>query len=310
MSRALIKSKIFALKRSTFGKKLCENELHLELLLNLEACYRSCLFFTLDLAMMLGETERRFRKRRHANVGNMCQSSTTGFTAALTSTELESLLRFCTPMAKLYTAKHSVQLNSELLECLGGLGYLETSEMPRLLRDSQVLPVWEGTTNVCALDIFRVLTKSRDFFSLFEKFTRLRTANTKYTERMLADLGKLKSIARAMQSSQSSSSPPRYAREFAYSISRFAASLSLIGVACSGVEDPAGILEGELLVDTFLEAEDLRSGAVVSQKLMQEYCSDEEGSRNRDFPMEIAQRLLFGDSEGTILCNIDVLSKL
>ena len=31
--------------------------------------------------------------------------------------------------------------------------------MPRLLRDAQVLPIWEGTTNVLSLDVLRVLAR-------------------------------------------------------------------------------------------------------------------------------------------------------
>jgi alkylation response protein AidB-like acyl-CoA dehydrogenase len=38
----------------------------------------------------------------------------------------------------------------------GGAGYVEDTGLPVLLRDSQVLPIWEGTTNVLALDTLRV----------------------------------------------------------------------------------------------------------------------------------------------------------
>ena len=50
-----------------------------------------------------------------------------------------------------------MRLVSEGLECFGGLGYLEDSKIPILLRDSQVYPIWEGTTNVLALDMVRAL---------------------------------------------------------------------------------------------------------------------------------------------------------
>ena len=39
-----------------------------------------------------------------------------------------------------------------MLECFGGAGYVEDTGLPRLLRDAQVLPIWEGTTNVLSLD--------------------------------------------------------------------------------------------------------------------------------------------------------------
>ena len=62
-----------------------------------------------------------------------------------------------TPLAKLTTAKQAGTLASEALEAFGGAGYVEDTGLPRLLRDAQVLPIWEGTTNVRALDTLRAL---------------------------------------------------------------------------------------------------------------------------------------------------------
>jgi hypothetical protein len=68
-----------------------------------------------------------------------------------------ALLRAVTPLAKLTTAKQAVAIASEALECFGGAGYVEDTGLPRLLRDAQVLPIWEGTTSVLALDLLRAL---------------------------------------------------------------------------------------------------------------------------------------------------------
>ena len=46
---------------------------------------------------------------------------------------------------------------SEALEAFGGAGYVEDTGLPRMLRDAQVLPIWEGTTNVLSLDVLRAL---------------------------------------------------------------------------------------------------------------------------------------------------------
>jgi hypothetical protein len=50
---------------------------------------------------------------------------------------------------------------SEGLESFGGQGYIEDTGLPPLLRDAQVLPIWEGTTNVLSLDVLRALQKSQ-----------------------------------------------------------------------------------------------------------------------------------------------------
>jgi acyl-CoA dehydrogenase len=66
------------------------------------------------------------------------------------------------PIAKLVTGKLAVASASEFLECFGGAGYVEDTGLPRLLRDAQVLPIWEGTTNVLAVDVIRALSKAPD----------------------------------------------------------------------------------------------------------------------------------------------------
>lgn len=69
--------------------------------------------------------------------------------------EAQRLLRALTPLAKACTAKLAVKAASEACELLGGNGYVEDYVTPRLLRDAQVLPIWEGTTNIQALDVLR-----------------------------------------------------------------------------------------------------------------------------------------------------------
>ncbi|MEU7866754.1 acyl-CoA dehydrogenase family protein [Dactylosporangium sp. NPDC049140] len=66
-------------------------------------------------------------------------------------------LRLAAPLAKLTTGRLAVASASEYLECFGGAGYVEDTGIPRLLRDAQVLPIWEGTTNVLSVDVLRAL---------------------------------------------------------------------------------------------------------------------------------------------------------
>jgi acyl-CoA dehydrogenase len=67
------------------------------------------------------------------------------------------LLRLITPIVKLTTAKSATHALSEVIESFGGAGYCEDTGLPGLLRDTQVLPIWEGTTNVLALDVIKAL---------------------------------------------------------------------------------------------------------------------------------------------------------
>src|SRR5262249_47609753 len=75
------------------------------------------------------------------------------------SSEEKAALRLLTPLAKLLTAKQAVAVASEAIEGFGGAGYVEDTGLPVLLRDAQVLPIWEGTTNVLSLDALRATSR-------------------------------------------------------------------------------------------------------------------------------------------------------
>ncbi|MFJ5933454.1 acyl-CoA dehydrogenase family protein [Streptomyces sp. NPDC093071] len=68
-----------------------------------------------------------------------------------------ALLRIAVPVAKYWVTKRCTPVVTEALECLGGNGYVEEFGMPRLLRESPLNSVWEGSGNVQALDVVRVL---------------------------------------------------------------------------------------------------------------------------------------------------------
>jgi acyl-CoA dehydrogenase len=79
---------------------------------------------------------------------------------------------------KLLTARQTVALASEALEAFGGAGYIEDTGLPRILRDAQVLSIWEGTTNVLSLDVLRVLGRTGSLQPIVrEAVTRVERAN-------------------------------------------------------------------------------------------------------------------------------------
>lgn len=71
----------------------------------------------------------------------------------------KKLGRLLVPMCKVLGGKLAVSVTSECMEAVGGNAYIEESIFPRLLRDAQVLPIWEGTSNILALDCLRVIRK-------------------------------------------------------------------------------------------------------------------------------------------------------
>jgi hypothetical protein len=84
------------------------------------------------------------------------------------STEEIDLLRGLTPLTKLTTGRWSIAAATEAMEAIGGVGYCEDSTIPTLVRNTHVIPIWEGTTNVLALDFLRASTRSGALEALME----------------------------------------------------------------------------------------------------------------------------------------------
>ncbi|MET9507925.1 acyl-CoA dehydrogenase family protein [Streptomyces flavidovirens] len=78
-----------------------------------------------------------------------------------------AFLRLAVPAAKYWVTKRCAPVAAEALECLGGNGYVEDSGMPRLLRESPLNSIWEGSGNVQALDVLRALQREPQALNAF-----------------------------------------------------------------------------------------------------------------------------------------------
>jgi acyl-CoA dehydrogenase len=145
MRRAIALARDFATRRVQFGASLSNKPLHTDTLAGLQAEYEAAFQLVFRAAALLG--------REEAN--------------ELTGHEVE-LLRVITPIAKLTTGKQAVEIASEVCEAFGGAGYVEDTGIPLILRDAQVLPIWEGTTNVLSLDVLRALGRSTEALTAIE----------------------------------------------------------------------------------------------------------------------------------------------
>ncbi|MCH6265369.1 acyl-CoA dehydrogenase family protein [Neobacillus citreus] len=86
--------------------------------------------------------------------------------------ESKKLLRILTPLLKGTVCKQARYVTAEAMEIRGGNGYIEEWVNPKLVRDAHVGSIWEGTTNIVALDVLRAIHKDdggRAFISDLEK---------------------------------------------------------------------------------------------------------------------------------------------
>lgn len=132
MRRALSVALYHAHQRQTFGKNLIDQPLMRDVLSR--------------MALQLeGQTALLFRLARAWD---------------RRADEQEALwARLFTPAAKFAICKAGIPFVAEAMEVLGGIGYCEESELPRLYREMPVNSIWEGSGNIMGLDVLRVLAK-------------------------------------------------------------------------------------------------------------------------------------------------------
>jgi len=162
MRRGLALARDYARRRVAFDAPLNRQPLHVETLAGLQAEFEGAFHLSFLVAALLGAEE--------AHEADAAQAH---------------LLRVLTSVAKLTTGRQAVEVLSEVIEAFGGAGYVEDTGLPALLRDAHVLPIWEGTTNVLALDTLRALAQPGAWEALCELAERL-TAGAADVELSLA----------------------------------------------------------------------------------------------------------------------------
>ncbi|KAM4576959.1 acyl-CoA dehydrogenase family member 11 isoform 1-T2 [Odontesthes bonariensis] len=216
MRRVLQLARDYATRRTAFGKPLKDHPLHMQTLARMDVETRGAFLLVMDVCRLLGREESGLASQLDAN-----------------------LLRLLTPVVKLYTGKQAVAVVSEGLESFGGQGYIEDTGLPGLLRDSQVLSIWEGTTNVLSLDVLRCVARSSGmvlhaYFTHVKSLLAEASTTSSLAPAVKAVGGALSELEKFVQSA--ATRPPSYlelaARDLAYSLARTYAGALLIDHAC------------------------------------------------------------------------------
>jgi alkylation response protein AidB-like acyl-CoA dehydrogenase len=125
------------------------------------AAYMHLSFLTVRLLGISEDSKRHSSKKRELRA-----SSSNPLHIPETIEDAGLMLRLLTPLAKAQTALATIYGLRFCMESMGGVGYLENHEEPllniaRLFRDANVLSIWEGTTDVMADDVARVIKGPR-----------------------------------------------------------------------------------------------------------------------------------------------------
>lgn len=92
--------------------------------------------------------------------------------------EAAKLLRILTPLIKFRTTRDARKVAGDGMEVRGGCGYIEEWSDARVLRDAHLGSIWEGTSNIVALDVFRAIRREQTLPVLSD-----------YLERLLSEAG-------------------------------------------------------------------------------------------------------------------------
>lgn len=195
MRRALALAENYSRKRFAFGKNVSDHGLFQNVFSDLVAEFEGCFELVMHVSHLLGKEE-----------------------VGLASSEEMATLRALTPIVKLYTGKSAVSIVSEVVECFGGVGYCEDTGIPKLLRDAQVFPIWEGTTNVLSLDFLRALSKDCPPSILMDHFTKVIQQSPSSAEAL--KLRELVDVLQKFPLQSSEKMMPVLAREFSLFFSR------------------------------------------------------------------------------------------
>ena len=179
MRRALTEALFVARRRMAFGKPLIELPLMrrqlLKLMLPAEAA-RSVLFF-ISKDLEKADAGDELARRR---------------------------VRLLTPLIKFRACRDARRVTADAMEVRGGAGYIEEWSDPRLVRDAHLGSIWEGTSNIVALDVLRAIRREKCLEALLPELDeRIARAPRLLAGRLAASLDKAAEFAHETASTQS-----------------------------------------------------------------------------------------------------------
>jgi alkylation response protein AidB-like acyl-CoA dehydrogenase len=143
MRRSFLEALVYTRGRVAFGRILAGHPLMRRQLVDLLIEVEGCAALAFETAAVLERVDRHGAE------------------------EDRRLLRILTPLCKYYIPKRGEYVTLEALEMRGGNGYVEDWVNARLLRDSIVNVIWEGSSNVIVLDVARAIEREGAAAALF-----------------------------------------------------------------------------------------------------------------------------------------------
>jgi alkylation response protein AidB-like acyl-CoA dehydrogenase len=107
------------------------------------------------------------------------------------------LLRILTPLLKFRACRDARKVTGDAMEVRGGCGYIEEWPDPRLVRDAHLGSIWEGTSNIVALDVLRAASREGSLPALRDHVRGLLEGAEEGLPEVLPALGRAAALAEA-----------------------------------------------------------------------------------------------------------------
>ncbi|MCC3357755.1 acyl-CoA dehydrogenase family protein [Bacillus sp. REN16] len=123
---------------------------------------RTAFGYTLTDYPMVKETLSTLKAKWHASLIGLFDliERYDRVTKGTASKEEQLVVRLLIALLKKETAEHAIHFAHESIELHGGNGFIEDFVLARMLRDAQVLTVWEGPANILAHELIRLSKKN------------------------------------------------------------------------------------------------------------------------------------------------------
>ena len=160
MRRALSEAMFVAENRQAFGKRLVDMPLMQKQLLKMTLMTEQARSFVFQTARALGQADGG---DAHA----------------------KALVRILTPLIKFRACRDARKVTGDGMEVRGGCGYIEEWVESRLVRDAHLGSIWEGTSNIVALDVLRAIQKNDGLVALRQHVASLLAEGVACPERLV-----------------------------------------------------------------------------------------------------------------------------
>ena len=144
---ALRMAKDFAAERKSMGKTIDKHELIADIIDEMESDLQGMRALAMDAAF-----NEEMAQRQNMRLNLLTEEGTPEHEALKKEVKkLQMRSRLVTPLIKFLSAEKAVEFSRKCIQIHGGSGYMKEYNAEKLLRDSLVLPIYEGTTQIQAL---------------------------------------------------------------------------------------------------------------------------------------------------------------